>query len=73
MKKTEESKTRELKFVLTTPHGSQIEISKKKDSETIFLQYKGNKLEIARAFGNVNELCEHLKQNVFSPVFEILS
>jgi len=64
---------KELKFVLTTPHGSQIEISKKENSEIIFLRHKGARQKITQVFNDVDELSEHLKKHVFGPVFEILA
>jgi hypothetical protein len=64
---------KELKFVLTTPHGTQIEISKKAGSDTIFLQYCETKHGIVQTFDNVSELSEHLKKHIFGPVFGILA
>jgi len=62
----------EIKFILTTPHGSQIEISKKANSETITLQYRGVKQRVAQTFNNVDELSEYLKRSVFGPIFRNL-
>ena len=63
----------ELKFVLTTPHGSQIEIWKEKDSETIFLQHIGILQRTTQTFSNIDELSEYLKKHVFQPTFRVLS
>jgi len=63
----------ELKFILITPHGTRIKISKRENSPIITLQYLGRKQKITQTFNNVEELTKELKDHIFDPVFGTLS